>query len=309
MCPEYLPGITDEPTTYRDDYRPHKLSRAHVEKKRANENISEPRKTVRPIAESHDTFQKLDYESRLPFDALWRTKEIVGNSGKTLPSRSTPEVEPGEDYANRLKQTSKHYREKKLKNLKKMIYRRFRPKIELVSPAVDLNELKDPEARKFVVDFIYKTTVTQAAEEVWPDFKNITDKTSLSTDTIENRSDPVNYRSDYIFLIVSTAEFQKGVSFVSNRTNYVLLFLSILARQEVKLLLKYRTQIPLKVKLKPDIPASYKRAARRWDFLQDRTLVDPPKACPERSAIYRLVGELRIPRSSLRTCVTCVWML
>lgn len=37
--------------------------------------------------------------------------------------------------------------------------------------SVSLDDVRDKGKRKLLIDFIYKTTTSQAAEEVWGDFK------------------------------------------------------------------------------------------------------------------------------------------
>lgn len=38
-------------------------------------------------------------------------------------------------------------------------------------PSVSLDDIQDIDKRKLLIDFIYKTTISQAAREVWGDFK------------------------------------------------------------------------------------------------------------------------------------------
>lgn len=40
-----------------------------------------------------------------------------------------------------------------------------------MTPSVSLDDVRDKDKRKLLIDFIYKTTTNQVAEEVWNDFK------------------------------------------------------------------------------------------------------------------------------------------
>ena len=91
------PGICGEPTTYRCDFRNFGVRKAERGQgkrvlRKAAKVASGKRKEV--FAESHDTYQKFDYKSRLKFDALWRPKDIVGTDPrKTVVSERPPQVE------------------------------------------------------------------------------------------------------------------------------------------------------------------------------------------------------------------------
>lgn len=54
---------------------------------------------------------------------------------------------------------------------------------------VSLDDVQDKEKRKLIVDFIYKTTINQAAQEVWGDFK--VKRFCLSKRHIEEQEKPV----------------------------------------------------------------------------------------------------------------------
>jgi len=40
-----------------------------------------------------------------------------------------------------------------------------------MSPSVSLDNVRDKDKRELMINFIYKTTINQAAKEVWNDFK------------------------------------------------------------------------------------------------------------------------------------------
>lgn len=94
----------------------------------------------------HDTLQRLSYAKRPAFDALWEPKDIAGIDVKATEKRRIL----GDEY---------------LENIIKA-----RPRIYM-TPSVSLDYVQDKDKRKLMIDFIYKTTVNQAAEEVWNDFE------------------------------------------------------------------------------------------------------------------------------------------
>lgn len=59
-------------------------------------------------------------------------------------------------------------------------------------PSVSLDDVQDKDKRELIIDFIYKTTVKQAAEDVWNDFE------SSCLPQIKEREKPVLfYHSNY----------------------------------------------------------------------------------------------------------------
>lgn len=58
-----------------------------------------------------------------------------------------------------------------------------------MGPNVNLDDIQDIDKRKLLIDFIYKTTISQAAREVWGDFK--VQRFCLSKRHIEEQEKPV----------------------------------------------------------------------------------------------------------------------
>lgn len=56
-------------------------------------------------------------------------------------------------------------------------------------PSVSLDDVQDKDERKLMIDFIYKTTINQAAKEVWGDFK--VQRSCLSKKHVEEQEKPV----------------------------------------------------------------------------------------------------------------------
>jgi len=56
-------------------------------------------------------------------------------------------------------------------------------------PSVSLDDMQDKDKRKVIIDYIYKTTINQAAKEVWGDFK--VQHFCLSKKHVEEQEKPV----------------------------------------------------------------------------------------------------------------------
>lgn len=63
-----------------------------------------------------------------------------------------------------------------------------------MTPSVSLDYVQDKDKRKLMIDFIYKTTVNQAAEEVWNDFEV---QSSCLPHTEEREKPVLFYHSNY----------------------------------------------------------------------------------------------------------------
>ncbi|XP_015591837.1 uncharacterized protein LOC107266155 [Cephus cinctus] len=117
---------------------------------------------------THDTFQKLSYATKLPFNALWPSKDIVDacvglSLFKGIPDDSTESI----------------------------IGKRI---IQYVSPAVDLYKVDDSTVRKRLIEYTYTTTSLDASKDVWGNWMETTRAFSpkkchfhaTSCDTVEN---------------------------------------------------------------------------------------------------------------------------
>lgn len=69
---------------------------------------------------------------------------------------------------------------------------RERPR-RYITPSVSLDDIRDKDERKLIIDFIYKSTVNQAAKEVWNDFK----ESSCVPDVEEREKLVLFYYSNY----------------------------------------------------------------------------------------------------------------
>ncbi|XP_011860739.1 PREDICTED: uncharacterized protein LOC105557935 [Vollenhovia emeryi] len=104
--------------------------------------LSQPQRSIT----AHDTLERLSLAKCPAFNTLWEPKGMIGINVKATEKRHIL----GDEY---LESTIEE-----------------RPRKYMV-PSVSLDDVRDKDKRKLLIDFIYKTTTGQTAREVWGDFK------------------------------------------------------------------------------------------------------------------------------------------
>ncbi|XP_014616729.1 PREDICTED: uncharacterized protein LOC106793940 [Polistes canadensis] len=143
--------LYEEPTTYKYDYVHYPLNLTKKIPVVADDlNSSKDAKcsdSLKRTFTAHDTFQRLSYDKRIPFNTLWQSKDAITVSIKPI---------------TRHKILEDHWNHEAI---------RSRPRVYM-TPSISLDDIQNSETRKLLLDFTYMTTFNYTSKDVWGDFKS-----------------------------------------------------------------------------------------------------------------------------------------